>query len=72
MTNFKDLIDAVHDLKTTSLLDGETFIAQNETIRITPQQFEEISEDPYLLQLPPEAAVDLANNKILGITVVVG
>ncbi len=71
MANFKDLLDAVKDIKSTRALDGETFVAENETVRINPRQWDEIRTDPYLLTLPVGALVDLNNRKILGVNIVV-
>lgn len=72
MANFKDLVDAVHDIKKTHILDGTTFIAENETVRINLRQWNEILEDPYLHTLPVHEIVGLTQDrKVLGVNIVV-
>lgn len=66
---FKDLQEAVHDIKKTVLDDGEQFIPDKHTIWLTQQQWDAVIVDPYLLTLPTAAIDDLVANKILGVNV---
>jgi len=70
-TPFKDLQDAVHDIKRTILQDGEQFIHGSHSIWITAQQWSDILTDPYVLTLPTAVVEDLVQNKILGVNIVV-
>lgn len=70
MFKFKDLIDAVHDIKRTVESDGEKYVPEDQTVRLTQQQYDEVVQDPYLDALPPEAKTDLTENKkVLGATI---
>jgi hypothetical protein len=66
---FKDLQDAVHDIKRTVLEDGEQFIASNHTIWVTQYQWDDIITDPYVNTLPQAAIDDLVVKKILGVNI---
>lgn len=68
---FKDLIDAIHDIKRTVALDGGQFIASNHTIWLTQQQWDALILDPYVLTLPTSAVDDLVAHKVLGVNVLV-
>jgi hypothetical protein len=66
---FKDLQEAVYDIKKTVEMDGEQFIPDNHTIWLTQSQWDAVIVDPYLLTLPTAAIDDLVANKILGVNV---
>lgn len=68
---FKDLIDAVHDLKRTIETDGVGWVPSKNTIAITQEEWDEALADPYLQTLPQKAQDDLAAGTILGVLIAI-
>lgn len=66
---FKDVVDAVHDIKAVVLEDGEGWVPANHTIWLTQQQWDELVLDPYILTLPLAAVDDLVKHLVLGVNV---
>ena len=66
---FKDVVDAVHDIKKVVLDDGEGWVPSNHTIWLTQQQWDELVLDPYILTLPLSAVDDLVKHLVLGVNV---
>lgn len=66
---FKDVVDAVHDIKKVVLDDGEGWVPSNHTIWLTQQQWDSLVLDPYILTLPLSAVDDLVKHLVLGVNV---
>ena len=68
---FKEVVDAVHDIKKTVELDGEGWVPKNHTIWVTQQQWDELVTDTYLQTLPTEVIDDLVKHIVLGVNILV-
>lgn len=66
---FKDVVDAVHDIRRTVELDGEGWASSTHTIWLTQEQWDELVADAYVQTLPASAIEALNNHMVLGVNV---
>lgn len=68
---FKDVVDAVHDIRRTIELDGEGWVPSAHTIWLTQEQWDELVTDAYLQTLTSKVLENLTNHKVLGVNILV-